>query len=410
MHRAASFVRGAAIACSTVLLTSAASAASDAVDDWPMFRGNSQLNGVASTTLPQRLELLWKFVTEGREPVTSSAAIVGDSVYVGCENGNLYCLRLANGSLKWKYATSESAAIKSSPTVVGESVLFGDELGRMHCIRMSDGSKRWIFDTGTEIVSSPNPSGDRVVFGSYDGLVYCISLADGSPLWKFTTEAQVHSTLGISDGCVVVGGCDGRLRVLKLADGSELREADVGAQTASSTALWGDHAYFGTLGNRVLCIDWKTARQVWVYENPDRSFPFHSSAAVTSDLVVIGGRDKFVHALDRETGVSRWSFRTQGRVDSSPLIVVEDPIDRRLPTSRPAVGESDRKGGSIGLRDRVFVGSSDGRLYALSLRTGESVWEYDTGSAISASPAAGRGHLVIGDEDGTVYCFGRKVR
>lgn len=403
-------VRALAIACLTVLPMSAASAAPGAADDWPMFRGNSQLNGVTTASLPQRLELLWKFATDGREPVTSSAAIVGESVYVGCDNGNLYCLRLADGKLEWKYGTSESAAIKSSPTVLGESVLFGDELGRLHCIQTSNGTKRWIFDAGTEIVSSPNPSGDRVVFGSYDGLVYCISLIDGALLWKFTTEAQVHSTLGIAEGCVVVGGCDGRLRVLKLTDGSELREAEVGAQTASSTALWGDRAYFGTLGNRVLCIDWKTAKQVWVYENTDRSFPFHSSAAVMSELVVIGGRDKFVHALDRATGKLRWSFRTQGRVDSSPLIVMETPNDRPRTTSQPADRESDQKGESIGPRDRVFVGSLDGRLYAISLRTGESVWEYDTGSAISASPAAGRGRLVIGVEDGTVYCFGSRVR
>jgi len=54
----------------------------------------------------------------------------------------------------------------------------------------------------------------------------------------------------------------------------------------------------------------------------------------------------------------------------------------------------------------VFVGSSDGKLYVLDAQTGRKVWEYDTGDALTASPAIASGRLVIGAQDGKLYCFG----
>ena len=89
-----------------------------------------------------------------------------------------------------------------------------------------------------------------------------------------------------------------------------------------------------------------------------------------------------MHAFRLADGKSAWSFATRGRVDSCPVVV-----------------------GS-----RVFVGSADGRLYALDLKTGESVWTYEAGGQFVASPAVAAERLVIGNQDGTLYCFGRKIR
>jgi outer membrane protein assembly factor BamB len=57
---------------------------------------------------------------------------------------------------------------------------------------------------------------------------------------------------------------------------------------------------------------------------------------------------------------------------------------------------------------RVFVGCSDGNLYALSLKDGALLWKYEAGSPITAPPAVGEGVLVVGTEGGEVLCFGAK--
>ena len=135
------------------------------------------------------------------------------------------------------------------------------------------------------------------------------------------------------------------------------------------------------MSRQVLAIDWSKGKVDWVFEDEEREVPFMSSAALTDGLVIVGGRDKRLWALDRKTGKPRWKFVTQGRIDSSPVVVGE----------------------------RVFVGSSDGRLYAVRLDTGTEVWRFDAGSPITASPAVAAGRLVVGTLDGLLYCFGAKV-
>jgi hypothetical protein len=58
----------------------------------------------------------------------------------------------------------------------------------------------------------------------------------------------------------------------------------------------------------------------------------------------------------------------------------------------------------------VFVASGDGTLYALNSDHGDELWRFESGAPFSASPAIGGGRLVIGNEDGVVYCFAREPK
>ena len=66
---------------------------------------------------------------------------------------------------------------------------------------------------------------------------------------------------------------------------------------------------------------------------------------MTAEAVIVGSRDKQVHAFDPKTGRQLWTFATKGRVDSSPVVV----------------------------GDRVYFGSADGRLYGLRVKTRQEV-------------------------------------
>ncbi|HPS00535.1 MAG TPA: PQQ-binding-like beta-propeller repeat protein, partial [Candidatus Sumerlaeota bacterium] len=55
---------------------------------------------------------------------------------------------------------------------------------------------------------------------------------------------------------------------------------------------------------------------------------------------------------------------------------------------------------------RVFVASRDGNLYGLDLKSGTKAWVYESGSSFKAAPAVVAPKLVLGDVDGSVYCFG----
>jgi outer membrane protein assembly factor BamB len=89
---------------------------------WPQFRNTPALTGVASTTLPASLKLLWTF--DAGAAVESSAAIAGGTVYVASNFGELVALDLATGKPHWRYrAIGENLGIaESSPAVAGGTV------------------------------------------------------------------------------------------------------------------------------------------------------------------------------------------------------------------------------------------------------------------------------------------------
>lgn len=358
---------------------------------WPMFRGEPQLTGVVASGLPDKPALLWKF--NAGDVVASSAAIESGVVYVGCDSGTLFALNLADGSVKWRSLIAPSTqpssssqpnrpAIQSSPTIHDDLILFGDMDGVMHAVAKSNGREEWNYKTGAEITSSVNCEGDRALFGSYDGFLYCLDVKTGKELWKFETEGKVHATPGIwvSKGVAhaIIAGCDAHMRAIRIPDGKQAAGIDIGGYCGASPPLVGDRAFVGTFSNQVVAVDLAQGKLIWTYENPDRQFPYLSSAAVSGNSVVMGGRDKLIHGLDAGSGKAIWTYATKGRIDSSPVIV----------------------------GDRVFAGSSDGTLYALDLGSGKVRWQYEVGSPMSASPAVADGRLVIGTEDGAVLCFG----
>jgi len=109
-------------------------------------------------------------------------------------------------------------------------------------------------------------------------------------------------------------------------------------------------------------VDLEARKIAWRYRHPERRFPFYSSCALGDGKVVLGGRDRIVHALDAATGREVWSFATRARVDSSPAIA----------------------GG------RAFVGSGDGRLLALDLKTGALVESFEAARASRPRPRSRR--------------------
>src|SRR5947207_4282179 len=82
-----------------------------AADEWPQFRGNPQLTGVAGTTVPANLSLLWTY--EAGDSIESSAAISAVSVYVGLQSANLLAIDLGAGTLRWKYSSQEVNGISA---------------------------------------------------------------------------------------------------------------------------------------------------------------------------------------------------------------------------------------------------------------------------------------------------------
>ncbi len=76
-----------------------------------------------------------------------------------------------------------------------------------------------------------------------------------------------------------------------------------------------------------------------------------------------------------------WKFKTGGEVKSSPA------IDEGL----------------------VFIGSSDGNVYAIDLKNGNQVWAYKTGGAVEATACVVKDLVFIGSSDGFLYALDKRA-
>ncbi|MCX6608305.1 MAG: PQQ-binding-like beta-propeller repeat protein [Acidobacteria bacterium] len=208
--------------------------------EWPQFRGNPALTGVAdSGAPPAQLKLLWTW--EGGEQFESSPIIAGGVVYIGSGAGDLLAIDLTTGKTKWKYKAGSEIG-ESTPTIANGIVYVGDLKGVLHAVNAADGKGLWTYPTGTEIKSSPIVHADKVLIGSYDQSLYALNAKTGKLAWKYETTGPVHATPAVKDGIAYIAGCDEHFRAIRIADGKEIFQVSSGAYTGASPALAGNMA------------------------------------------------------------------------------------------------------------------------------------------------------------------------
>jgi len=336
--------------------TGQGAAADPAALAWPLFRGDPLASGVAPGSLPAQPGVVWKHVVENGA-FEATAVIAEGRVFVGDADGTFYAFDLDSGEVKWT-AKGELGFVAAAAVRDGK-VYVGDIDGLFHCYDATDGKELWKHQAAAQIDGGANFHGENVLFGAQDGTLTCLRAADGEPVWEYQIDDQIRCSPTIVEGRAFLAGCDSRLHIVDVEQGKALADVEIDSPTGATPAVRGSRVFFGTEGGAFYAIDWKEARVDWRYASEERNVAFRSSAAVTGQLAIVGGRDKLLHALDLQSGEAKWTFPARKRIDSSPVVV----------------------------ESRVWVGSADGRLYALDLASGRKTWDYDAGGDFAASPA-----------------------
>jgi len=159
--------------------------------------------------------------------------------------------------------------------------------------------------------------------------------------------------------------------------------------------------------------------------------PLWSSPTIHDRLVYFGGGDGRIYAVDADNGTARWQFQTAGPVMARPTIqgdhlyVASDDgwlykLDAR---SGSEVWRFDTHGGSVKrvlpsltvegydylasaalvADGTVYVGSADGKLYAVDDPSGRERWSFSTKGIIRSTPVLADGVVIFGSHDHFVY-------
>lgn len=378
---------------------------------WPMFRHNLNRTGYTDSPAPNNNQTMWTYQTGGA--VWSSPAVVDGKVYVGSDDGYVYCLNVTtttpDGVLIWKYKTG--GPVRSSPAVVDGRVLVGSDDGYIYSLNGTSGALIWKYKTNGAVRSSPAVVNGKVIVGSDDWYVYAldefhmVNATTPYLIWRYRTNGSVgYSSPSVVDGLVFIGGNvrtgyagHSAVGLYSLSETTTNPEGELIWKYLSYTPPYGGYEYAITtpvvLGDRlfvsygnsyssdslILSFNISTGSLLWTH-----TVPFSASATPPSSVAVGYGKvfvstPSSVLSLNQTTGASVWSF-------SSEWV----PSEMR---SSPAISEG-----------KIFIGRGDG-FHSLNQNDGALIWKYGPATAKS-SPVVSDGRIFVGSDDGSIVAFG----
>ncbi len=229
---------------------------------------------------------------------------------------------------------------------------------------------------------------------------------------------------------------DGVLSAIDKRTGHPFWNRQLGVLSASTPAVDGKTVYATVLsrdphsqGGRVAAVDYTTGAIRWSRNLPS---PSESSPLLDHGRLYFGSQNGTVYALNARNGNVIWTYHAAGAVKASPTLssgvlyfgdysgqvqAVSERTGRRLWRSGSEgalLGSGTFYSTAAVAYGRIFLGNTDGRVYAYDASTGSLDWAYQTGAYVYSSPAVtnapGWGPTIyVGSYDGNFYALNART-
>jgi outer membrane protein assembly factor BamB len=211
------------------------------------------------------------------------------------------------GHIRWETTIGPT---ESSPLLVGDRLYVGDWNGDVWALDAHTGQKIWRFHTGGPIKGSVSAAGGRLYVGSYDGHLYCLT-PGGKQVWRASGQKRLYgggnfySTPALAYGRVYIGSTDGKVYSFGAGTGKLRWSHSTGGYVYASPAVWRGLVFAGSYGKRFYAFDAATGDVRWSFQ---ANGPISGSATVIGDVVYFATLKERTYALNARTGKQVWSF------------------------------------------------------------------------------------------------------
>jgi outer membrane protein assembly factor BamB len=232
-------------------------------------------------------------------------------------------------------------------------------------------------------------------------------------------------------------------RLFQLADNANLIALDkrtghtvwqrsLGSLSASTPAVTSNTLYATILNGgraggpgRVVAVNSQTGAVRWSRSLPSAA---ESSPLIDQGRIFFGSQNGTVYALSEHNGSVQWTYHAEGAVKASPTLSsgvlyfgdYSGHVQAISEQTGHLIWRSGSEGALLGsgtfystaavVYGRVYLGNTDGRMYAYDASSGKLDWAVQTGNYVYASPAVtnapGLGPTIyFGSYDGTFYAL-----
>jgi orotate phosphoribosyltransferase len=255
--------------------------------------------------------------------------------------------------------------------------------------------------------------------------------AEGGLRWRKRNNISVNSLARLSDFGLSVGrepAPNHRVRFEQAWDFTALGGFPFYTVPKSAPLLVGSRLYFGSDSGRIWCLDAATGRVVWqVQLAACGSKGIWSSPAHHDGHIFIGGYNGNFYCLDAETGTIVWDHPLCEWIGSSPVVIgrhglVVVGLEYARPRTQGSIcaltlptGEKvwekflrvyqHGSGAYSAKHDLVVCGTNDHNVFALDAPSGKVRWRFDTRRSVKYAPAVDDEQDIVAfaSFDGSIY-------
>lgn len=326
--------------------------------------------------------------------------------------GRLFAIEAASGRTLREYDMCSHQAVMVSEGTIYAGVTTknsdGDYVFAYQAVGVETGYCRWVLPVYGRPYFAPLVTDTTVVVTVVEGALYCVDRDTGAARWQqrirgFHTAAPI-----IADGMVYFspvnnGSEQAFIYALNASSGTLSWRAGLPATTSSALVVHGDNLYVAMPnGGGLLAVERAAGKRIWW--QPPVAAPTSPLVATRSAVFCVCERTRF--------DPNAWADVADDSALSDPYVRTVELVGMRsadgvllweqsigIEGQAPAVGEP------VATDDTVFVGASDGALYAFDTTTGAPRWRYQTDGDYISTPIVTDGAVCVGASDGNIYAL-----
>jgi outer membrane protein assembly factor BamB len=175
--------------------------------------------GVAAINVKTGKTIWTNYQMDGLTHASPSYSVKNKVVVCGCNDNKIYCFDAKNGKIIWTFLTGGEVKYGSFIDEENNLVYIASMDGNVYSLRLKDGSLVRKFETTAAIYSNPVLYKGKLIIGSLDKKIYCWDINKGELIWCLRTNGRIFASPVIHNDLLYIGSNDGVLRVIAPQNG-----------------------------------------------------------------------------------------------------------------------------------------------------------------------------------------------
>lgn len=338
----------------------------------------------------------------GSKPFLCNPIADGSHIYIATvdnENGTrcgICCLSAEDGSTEWFFRTKNS--VHSDIALCNGVIYAGDMDYNIYALKASDGTVIWsrpMADVTYPFFSEGVTVDSGIVYFGTGQRLCALNAADGGTVWTNKSEHPSEINVGtnrIASGALLTNGYWRGRFCYDAASGEQLWcVRDPQNRYSNCTPAVLDTTFIYTARNTLFQVGARSGK-VLKMQKFSEGFYVKSEPLITGDKVIVGTSDSGILGVNLEDFSKAWKRQT------GPALIYTMPYsqdsEKTVECSPVAYGEN------------VIVGANDGSVYCLNREKGAYIWHIGTGLPVLVKPVIYGRDLIVTDFAGNIYCYG----